>query len=480
MAAHGSLNAALSDARAGVRLPAPRGLGLYACGAFWRGDCRERVPVEFRTLGPLQLFEAGQALALGSGLQRALLALLVVHVPEPVSVDRLIDELWRERPPATAQHALQVYVSAIRKILRSGDGEVGVRNVGSGYALDIEPDRVDARRFERLVGEAQQVAAADPAHAGDLFGEALGLWRGPPLAEFAQFEFACREADRLEELHAVAVEGVVKVRLACGEHADVLGMITGLVAASSLRERPRRLPMLAPYRSGRHAEALAAYRDARTALAELRQRASDQIGALNNLGSFLLELGETDRGRALVEEALELSRGVGAPRLVAQAAGNLAEEALIRGDLDRAEPLIREALQNSRQISFSSAISWVLSLDALLALQRSELQTAEERMSEALTAIRGTYDFQTGQIVLAVGAAVATTRGEPLTAAQLWAALHHEINTHPAQNSQLVTQLRDQWLKTARAASDTTAWEAAWTVGTKLHAEQAREIAART
>ena len=99
--------------------------------------------------------------------------------------------------------------------------------------------------------------------------EALELWRGPPLVEFGRFEFARLEADRLEELHAVALEGLVEARLSCGEHGEVIAAITALVAANPLRERPRRLLMLALYRSGRHAEALGAYRDACAALDEI-------------------------------------------------------------------------------------------------------------------------------------------------------------------------------------------------------------------
>jgi DNA-binding SARP family transcriptional activator len=194
---------------------------------------------------------------------------LLVRAPEPVLLERLIDELWGERPPATAQHAVQVHVSGVRKTLRASGGEAAVRSSPSGYVLDVDPERVDARRFERLLGAAQRVLAEDPSHARELFETALELWRGPPLGEFSQFEFARLEAVRLEELRAVAVEGQVEARLACGEHTAVLGAITALVAASPLSEGPRRLLMLALYRGGRHAEALAAYRDACVALDEI-------------------------------------------------------------------------------------------------------------------------------------------------------------------------------------------------------------------
>jgi class 3 adenylate cyclase/DNA-binding SARP family transcriptional activator/tetratricopeptide (TPR) repeat protein len=225
--------------------------------------------VEFRVLGPFEVVGEGGALGLGGFRQRAALALLVVRAPEPVSRDRLIDELWGERPPATAAHAVQVYVSGIRKALRLGGDAVSVLSSPAGYQLDVDPERVDARRFERLVGEAQRVCASDPMAARGLFGDALGLWRGAPLGEFGEFEFARLEADRLQEVHAAAVEGIVESRLEGGEHDEVIGQLTGLIAANPLRERPRRLLMLALYRCGRHAEALAAYRDACAALDEI-------------------------------------------------------------------------------------------------------------------------------------------------------------------------------------------------------------------
>ena len=226
--------------------------------------------VEYRVLGPLEVVGPDGPVALGSVQQRAVLAVLLVHAPEVVSVDRLIDELWGERPPATAAHAVQVHVSAIRKTLRTAgaaDG-IGVTRSGSGYAIEVDPERVDATRFERLVAGAQRVLPDAPAVARDRLEEALGLWRGRPLAEF-EFEFAGRERERLEELRAVALEGVVEARLACGENREVIGTISGLVESNPLREGPRRLLMLALYRAGRHAEALAVYRDTCEALDEI-------------------------------------------------------------------------------------------------------------------------------------------------------------------------------------------------------------------
>ena len=227
--------------------------------------------MDLRILGPLELVLGDRTLSIGTAQRRAVLALLLVHAPEPVSTDRLIDELWGERPPATAQHAVQVHVSAIRKALgrAAADGEVRLRTVPSGYVLDVDPDRIDARRFERLLAEAQRIIATDPREARRLLGEALLMWRGPALADLRDSDIAREEAERLDELRALAIERRVEASLGCGEHAETIGTIRGLVAANPVRERPRRLLMLALYRSGRHAEALAAYRDACDALDEI-------------------------------------------------------------------------------------------------------------------------------------------------------------------------------------------------------------------
>ena len=227
-------------------------------------------PVEFGVLGPLRVVRGDEPLALGGAHQRAVLALLVIAAPESVSRDRLVDELSGERPPTSAEHAVQVYVSAIRKVLREGgSGEAEVRGSRSGYALAVEPDRIDARRFERLVRAGQKVAGGDPAGAASLVADALALWRGEPLAEFGESASIGREAERLQELHAIAVEGLVEARLVLGQHAGAVAAVSAAVAANPLRERPRELLMLALYRSGRHAEALDAYRNAREALDEI-------------------------------------------------------------------------------------------------------------------------------------------------------------------------------------------------------------------
>ena len=247
-------------------------------GWFLVGD--RGVMVEFRIFGTLAAVVGGEELALGSAQQRAVLALLLVRTPEPVSVDRLVDGLWAERPPATAAHAVQVYVSGIRKALRRGADAVAVRSSPAGYVLEVESERIDARRFERLISNGQAVLGKDPVGARALFEQALGLWRGPPLAEFEDREWARRETDRLDELREGALEGLAEARLACGGHGDVIDALTGLVAANPLRERPRRLLMLALYRGGRHADALACYRDGCAALDEIGLRPGPELRQL--------------------------------------------------------------------------------------------------------------------------------------------------------------------------------------------------------
>jgi len=221
--------------------------------------------MEFRLLGPLEVVEDGRAVAVGGRQPRRLLALLLLHTNEVVSADRLIDELWEGRPPATAPNTMQVHVSKLRKALPGA----ALRTRPPGYVLEVDAERVDVRRFERLVRDGRAAAVRGDAGAGvALLDEALGLWRGPALAEFAFESFARPEITRLDELRLVAREERFDAALALGRHAELVGELEALVSENPLRERLRGQLMLALYRSGRQAEALAAYRDAREALVE--------------------------------------------------------------------------------------------------------------------------------------------------------------------------------------------------------------------
>ena len=229
--------------------------------------------MEFRILGPLAVYSEGRELSFGGAKQRAVLAILLLHRNEVVSVDRLVDELWGDRPPATALKVVQVYVSQLRTALRGrrgrGDEERVLVTRAPGYMLCVEPGQLDADRFEGLVDRARQELAAGSARRGaHTLLEALALWRGPALADFARDSFAQSEIARLEEARISAVEERVEADLALGRHSELVGELEALVAAHPLRERQRGQLMLALYRSGRQAEALAAYRDARRLLVD--------------------------------------------------------------------------------------------------------------------------------------------------------------------------------------------------------------------
>jgi YVTN family beta-propeller protein len=221
--------------------------------------------IKFRILGPLEVQENGRLAPLGGTRQRALLAILLLHRGEVVSNDRLVDELWGEHPPGTATKTVQVYVSRLRKEL--GQGVVVTR--GGGYMLDIEPDQLDAARFERLTDEGRAALENGDANAAsELLRETLELWRGPPLTDLAYEPFAQGEIARLEELRLVALEQRVEADLALGKHAALIPELETLVREHPARERLRAQLILALYRSGRQADALASYRDARRALVE--------------------------------------------------------------------------------------------------------------------------------------------------------------------------------------------------------------------
>ena len=217
--------------------------------------------LEFRILGPLEVGSNGSLLPLGGQKQRTLLAALLVHAGEVVSTDRLIDEVWGEEPPRTAATSLQNFVSQLRKVV----GPELLVTQPPGYVLRVDPDRVDAARFERLLREARNGAPED--RATEIAG-ALSLWRGPALADFAFDQFAQDEIRRLEELRLTALEERIDAELELGRHRELVAELEMLVAAQPTRERLRGQLMLALYRSGRQVEALDAYQQARRALVE--------------------------------------------------------------------------------------------------------------------------------------------------------------------------------------------------------------------
>jgi DNA-binding SARP family transcriptional activator len=228
--------------------------------------------VDFRFLGPFDVVENGRSVGLGGAKQRALLAILAIHANEVVPAERLIEQLWPGDAPESAVNTLQGYVSRLRKVL-DPDGSNGAQPTivfrAPGYVLTMPPEWIDARRFERLLVEAEaRAATGDAAAAAVSLREALGLWRGAPLSDFTYEEFAQPEIARLDELRLRAVEERIDADLACGRHAALVPELEALIAEHPLRERLRAQLMLALYRSGRQADALAAYRDARGVMQE--------------------------------------------------------------------------------------------------------------------------------------------------------------------------------------------------------------------
>ncbi len=223
--------------------------------------------LELRLLGPLEALDRGRLITLGGAKPRALLTVLLLELGRVVSVDRLVDELWGERAPQTAAHAAKVYVSQLRKALGPGGRAIVTRP--PGYLLELDPEQVDVHRFQRLADEGRAALHdGDAGLAALVLREALSLWRGPALADFGYEPFAQAEIARLEELRLVALEERIEADLALGRHADLAAEIEALIRSEPLRERLRGQLMLALYRSGRQAEALAAYQDARRALVD--------------------------------------------------------------------------------------------------------------------------------------------------------------------------------------------------------------------
>jgi YVTN family beta-propeller protein len=219
--------------------------------------------LEFRILGPVEVVDGDRSVALGAPKQRAVLALLLLHRGEVVLRDRVIDELWGEQVPASAAKSVQVYVSNLRKAL--GDGLVVTR--GGGYVLETGPVQVDCDRFESLVGEGRAaLERGNPREARARLAEALALWRGPALQDFSYEPFAHSEIARLEEARLAALEDRIEADLALGRHAALVSELEALVLEHPLRERLYGQLMLALYRSGRQADALERYQQARRKL----------------------------------------------------------------------------------------------------------------------------------------------------------------------------------------------------------------------
>ncbi|MFD0898934.1 BTAD domain-containing putative transcriptional regulator [Actinomadura sediminis] len=225
--------------------------------------------MRFGVLGPLAVWTGdGTALRVPEAKVRAVLAALLVEPGRTVSADRLVDALWGDRPPRNPAGTLQARVSQLRKVL--DDAEPGARALiatrPSGYALDVEPDAVDAGRFAALLVRARDTA--DGLARSRLLGDALALWRGPAFADFADAGFVREAIAELEERRLAALEDHAETRLELGEHAALAAELAGPVAREPLRERLRAAHLRALHRAGRRGEALTGYHGLRERLAE--------------------------------------------------------------------------------------------------------------------------------------------------------------------------------------------------------------------
>jgi DNA-binding SARP family transcriptional activator len=246
------------------------------------------MAVQFRILGPLDVVANGKQVELGGTKQRALLANLLIHSNQVLSIDRLIEDLWEEEAPKTAANVVQVHVSALRKAFAAaGAGREVLLTRPPGYLVRAGPRDLDVLAFEELASQGRSLLGADSEAAVSKLGDALDLWRGSPLQEFAFESFAQAEISRLDELRVSIIEDRIGAELDLGHHARLVGELHRLVGEHPLRDRLREHLMLALYRSGRQAEALQAYRQARETLAD--ELGIDPSPSLQRLERAVLE-----------------------------------------------------------------------------------------------------------------------------------------------------------------------------------------------
>jgi DNA-binding SARP family transcriptional activator len=223
--------------------------------------------LEFRILGPLEIWRGGEQVQIAAARERAIVAVLLLEANRVVATDRLIDLLWGDEDvPPRARQTLHTWMWRLRRRLEPPELFV---TRPPGYLLRVQPEQVDLFRFEALLRRGRQaLAAGATAEAAQLLGAALHLWRGQPLADVAAKRLRQTEGARLTELHLQAVEGRIEAELALGRHAELIGELRGLVADHPLREELCAHLMTALYRSGRQAEALDVFRALRETLAE--------------------------------------------------------------------------------------------------------------------------------------------------------------------------------------------------------------------
>jgi DNA-binding SARP family transcriptional activator/basic membrane lipoprotein Med (substrate-binding protein (PBP1-ABC) superfamily) len=260
--------------------PARQALPPWTETCFATDVTKEDRVIEFRVLGPLEVWAGARLVSVGGPKPQAVLALLLLQADEVVSVERLIDEVWGELPPPSAAHSLETYVSRLRSAL-AGLGPELVRQ-GAGYSLRLNQGRLDSRTFAALADEASEVATNDDhERSAELAARALALWRGPAVADVALGSSGRVEAERLEELRLRVLEQRIDAELALGREESLIAELQVLVAQNPYRERFVAQLMLALYRAGRHADALEVYAKTRGALDEVGLQPSSDLQQLS-------------------------------------------------------------------------------------------------------------------------------------------------------------------------------------------------------
>ena len=230
--------------------------------------------LDFGLLGPLEVRRGGELLTLGGVKQRAVLGVLLANAGRTLSTASIADAVWDEEPGDRYEATLQVYVSTLRKILagETGDARRVLVTAAPGYRLEVDPAHTDLGRFRRLRDLGmRELAGGEPARAGEMLRQALGLWRGRPLDDLRELRFATEVAIPLEDERMRTLEARIDADLRAGRHRDVVGELQALVADQPLRETLWAFLLLALYRSGRQADALATY-------ARVQRMLRDELG----------------------------------------------------------------------------------------------------------------------------------------------------------------------------------------------------------
>jgi DNA-binding SARP family transcriptional activator/basic membrane lipoprotein Med (substrate-binding protein (PBP1-ABC) superfamily) len=297
---------------------ARRALPTRERACFATGVTRRDRVIEFRVLGPLEVAAAARVISIGGPKARAVLALLLLKADEVVSVERLIDEVWGDRPPPSAGHSLEAYVSRLRSIL-AGEGPTLVRQ-GAGYSLRLKDGLLDSRTFTEFAAEASEAAAEnDPERAVELATRALALWRGPALADVALGSSSRAEAERLDELRLRVLEQRIDAELVLEREAALIGELQVLVAQNPYRERFVAQLMLALYRTGRHADALEVYEKTRGVLDDVGLQPSTELQQLS--GQIVRQEPQLNRPASVLHRETDPRTGRSKARAVGLALG---------------------------------------------------------------------------------------------------------------------------------------------------------------